>query len=163
MSNASLARGWGLLGLSLLILHALSLVEGPALSLVEGAAPSPVEGSAQGKQKKTRIRNWNLPHDRAAHYHQFDGYSGSPMRPFWLLGCELDGRVGATDTRQLPYRFIFRRLPKNAQPGTTPTPPRRTTSNGVKQHTAAITEPQEPVQRSFVFPSIFFTMSLPSL
>ncbi len=52
---------------------------------------------------------WRLPHDRAAVYEVFDGTTGARREEFWLLGCELERRVGATDTRDLPFRYIFRR------------------------------------------------------
>ncbi len=58
---------------------------------------------------------WKLPHDRAAPYEVFDAARGTKTGEFWLLGCELDSRVGANGYSDLPYRFLFR-LPKDRVP-----------------------------------------------
>ena len=63
-------------------------------------------------QSPTEVR-WALAHDQVARYKVFDGQTGKMTREFWLLGCELDGRAGAVDSSDLPYRFLFRH-PKKA-------------------------------------------------
>jgi hypothetical protein len=51
---------------------------------------------------------WKLPHDRAAVYEVHDGATGARKGDFWLLGCELEKRVGSTDFSDLPFRYVFR-------------------------------------------------------
>lgn len=59
--------------------------------------------------KKPEYRlGWNLAHDSAAIYDVHELPSKSRRGEFWLLGCEWTGRVGATDTRDLPWRFLMR-------------------------------------------------------
>ena len=81
-------------------------------------------GPAAAQETKVQAPDfeWDLPHDRAARYDQFDARTGKPKGEFWLLGCELDGRVRAIDTSQFTYRFIFRRFPAGLKPGGTSAP-----------------------------------------
>ncbi len=60
---------------------------------------------------------WRVPHDRAAVYEVFDGSSGARRGEFWLLGCELERRVGASDCRDLPYRYVFKPPKGKVKPG----------------------------------------------
>ncbi len=64
---------------------------------------------------------WRLPHDRAAVYEVHDLAKGARQGDFWLLGCEVEKRVGSTDFSDLPFRYLFR-LPgkKVAVKGTWP-------------------------------------------
>jgi hypothetical protein len=51
---------------------------------------------------------WKLPHDRAAVYEVYDASTGARKGDFWLLGCEMEKRVGSTDFSDLPFRYVFR-------------------------------------------------------
>ena len=64
--------------------------------------------SAQAKKEQDRV-TWKLPHDRAAVYDVFDLSTRKNIHQFWLIGCDLDRRIGATDARDLPLRYLFRR------------------------------------------------------
>ena len=82
-----------------------------ALSLL--LAPSPQQTLSKDEFDLT----WKLPHDRAALYEVYDASTGARRQDFCLLACELDTRVGANDTRGLPFRFIFKRPPSPLKTG----------------------------------------------
>jgi hypothetical protein len=71
----------------------------------------PVVELASQEAAKEYDLTWKLPHDRAAVYDVFDAAKGVKQGEFWLLGCELERRIGSTDFNDLPIRFLFR-LPR---------------------------------------------------
>ena len=93
-------RVTGLVALFAFILSPPSLSpRGPALGGPASGSLAPV-GLAEASAQETRAKSlgeelrWDLPHDRAAQYDQFDARTGKPKGQFWLLGCELDRKVG---------------------------------------------------------------------
>ncbi len=88
------------------------LLSGAAvLFLTSGGAP------AQDAKTKEYDLAWKLPHDRAAVYEVWDVPTRTRKGEFWLLGCEWERRVGATDLRDIGYRFLFRKPKETARVG----------------------------------------------
>lgn len=75
-----------------------------------------IEAGSQEPAKEYDL-TWKLPHDRAAVYDVFDATKGVKQGEFWLLGCELDGKVAATQTSELPLRYVFKAARLKAKPG----------------------------------------------
>ena len=67
---------------------------GPALgSLAQASSSASSSQSSRVKEAKATKTlaeqlKWDLPHDRAAQYDQFDARTGASKGQFWLLGCE---------------------------------------------------------------------------
>jgi len=74
---------------------------------VVGFLCSLVEARPQEAAREVDL-TWKLPHDRAAIYDVYDSTKGTKQGEFWLLGCELERRIGATHTSDIPFRFLFR-------------------------------------------------------
>jgi hypothetical protein len=73
-------------------------------------------GSLSAQESLTDLDlSWRLPHERAVIYDVADPVTGTRKNDFWLLACELESRVGATDFSDLPLRFVFRQ-PKKKVP-----------------------------------------------
>jgi len=59
-------------------------------------------------QKAEHDLAWKMPADHYAVYECFDGVKGTPKGEFCLLPCEVNSRIGSTDTDGLAYRYLFR-------------------------------------------------------
>lgn len=59
-------------------------------------------------QKSDFDLTWRIQHNQAAAYEVFDGQKGSHLPGFRLLGCEVEGTLGANGYGELPYRFLFK-------------------------------------------------------
>lgn len=80
------------------------------VTVLAGVAVCPAQDGKQDPKREIDL-TWKLSHDKAALYDVWDVARKSRRGEFWLLGCELETRVGAMDSTDLPYRFVFR-LPK---------------------------------------------------
>ena len=83
-----------------------------ALALTLGISSA----SGQGRGKEHDL-SWKLPHDRAAIYEVFDSRSRKSQGHFLWLGYELASRVGAAQTSDLPFRYLFRSMPRDIAVG----------------------------------------------
>ncbi len=65
-------------------------------------------GAWSQDQKAEYDLTWKLQHSQAASYDVFDGQKGTALGEYRLLGCEVDGTLGANGYEELPNRFLFR-------------------------------------------------------